>query len=113
MKKNLETHEFELKYEIEPAKISYFESLILNAGAFFLANQLEHDFVPDVEDYLCRKGGLLLRFRQIQGKKNDILLTLKIKYSSTELQHYGELQYYFSEVNLDIFHAINDLLQKK
>jgi len=111
--KNLETQECELKYEIEPTKISYFESLLIQHGAFFLTSQLEHDYVPDLKDFLCRKSGLLLRFRQITGRTNDILLTLKIKYQSTQIQHYGELQYQFSDVNAEIFQAINTQLMEK
>ncbi len=91
-----------------------FQSILLNNHFIAAPEQLETDFLPDTEDFLCRQNNLLLRFRQVRNEtKDDILLSLKIgKTNKKGFQDARELEYYFSNINYDIFKAINTILEQ-
>jgi adenylate cyclase class IV len=112
---NLINRECELKYKIINKE---FENNVLKKiekeGFVLKSQNLESDFVPDVEDFLCRKNNLMLRFRVIEGTDNDTLLTLKIKRINTNFQDNYEIEYKFSDFlkNKITFNKINDILYK-
>lgn len=109
------TRECEVKFalsdEVEEGRIK----AILNTNNFVSEEeQLETDFVPDTQDFLCRRHGLILRFRRIKNsKKDEILLTLKIGKTTIEgFQDAREIQYYFSEIKKELFEKINEMLKQ-
>ncbi len=109
------TRECEIKYQIaDKSEKKLLLSKVRTLGFKFKAKQLEADFVPDTPGFLCRRNGLLLRFRGVKGKNNDILLTLKIKNKSGAkgIKDNFELQYFLSRPNLPIFKKINVILKK-
>lgn len=109
------TRECEVKVPITEEKESKRIIKILLANGFKSAGeQLETDFVPDTKDFLCRKNKLILRFRKIKkANKVDILLTLKIgKTTDGGFQDARELQYYFSNIQSQVFKSINVILKK-
>ena len=105
--------ECELKYRL----CSIMEELklieqIKGMGFNFKSNNLESDYTPDVEGFLCRKNGLMLRFRVLEGTVNDVLLTLKIKGSSKEVQDNYEIETLFSQFDENKFAHINNILNE-
>jgi adenylate cyclase class IV len=104
-------HECEIKYKIEDeVELNGIIELVEQKGFEFVSKNKETDFLPDVEGFLCRKNGILLRFRKIEGKdKSDILVTVKVKGNAKQFQEYHELEYSFQNYNDDIFQKINEL----
>jgi 2-aminoethylphosphonate-pyruvate transaminase len=95
---NLIEKECELKFRISSLeKAKELINIIQDIGFYKELEHREIDFVPDTEDYLCRKAKLLLRFRGVYGIENDILLTLKIKKSREGIKLDEEVQTLFSE----------------
>ncbi len=111
---SLETRECEVKFalldDVEAQKI---RQRLLLLGFVPGEEQLETDFIPDTKDFLCRKNNLLLRFRQIRRKgSDDILLTLKMGKTNIEgFQDAKELQYSFSDIQLNIFDSIVKIIK--
>lgn len=75
---------------------------------------VETDFVPDVKEFLCRKSGLLIRFRhlEMENEETDVLITMKIKGEAKAFQEYFELEYKRSAWDLGIFEKINERLRQ-
>lgn len=103
--------ECELKYKIESKleKIRLIEK-IKNLGFKFRSDNLESDYTPDVEGFLCRENGMMLRFRVLEGTQNDVLITLKIKGKGKDFQDNYEIETLFSEFDTEKFNQINDKL---
>lgn len=103
--------ECELKYEI---KNDLDEKNIIKKikmlGFEYKSNNLESDYTPDVEGFLCRKQGIMLRFRVIEGTENEVLLTLKIKGDGKEFQDNYEIETLFSKFDKEKFKKINEIL---
>lgn len=117
MPNNLElgTRECEVKFALTDIEKVTVIKTILKENSFIAApEQLETDFLPDTEDFLCRQNNLLLRFRRVRNQtKNDILLTLKIGKTNKEgFQDARELEYYFSNIDYNLFKAINTILEQ-
>lgn len=111
----LGTRECEVKFAItNTERIQTIQTILKENGFSIAPEQLETDFLPDTEDFLCRQNNLLLRFRSVSTvSKDDILLTLKIgKTNKNGFQDAQELEYYFSNINYNIFKAINSILQQ-
>ncbi|MDX9892832.1 MAG: CYTH domain-containing protein [Patescibacteria group bacterium] len=109
------TRECEVKYQITDKTEKKLLLAKVKALDFkFKTKQLEADFVPDTPGFLCRQNGLLLRFREIKSKNNDILITLKIKNKNGAqgVKDNFELQYFLSQPDLLIFKKINTILKK-
>lgn len=107
--------ECEVKYALtEVAEEQRIRTLLEDLSFNPAGSQIETDFVPDTQDFLCRKNNMLLRFRQVvRAQTNDILLTLKIGNSIKEgFKDAHELQYYFSAPNESVFDAIAGVLEK-
>lgn len=103
--------ECELKYRIQNKleEIRIIEK-VKNLGFQYKSSNLESDYTPDVEGFLCKKKGLMLRFRILEGTQNDVLLTLKIKGDGKDFQDNYEIETLFSEFDMDKFNQINDKL---
>lgn len=107
--------ECEVKYVlIGDAEEQKIRTLLQSLSFKPLEEQLETDFVPDTQDFLCRKNNLLLRFRHIaRAHTNDILFTLKMGNTTKDgFKDAYELQYYFSQRDESIFNSINTMLEK-
>src|SRR6185312_11145556 len=107
-------HECEIKYRLAtPNDRQRLEKQAKLLGFTCKGTQIETDFLPDTEDFLCRQNNLLLRFRRIfSNDRSDILLTLKVKGRSTVFQENFELEYKFSRINLRVFDQINSILMQ-
>ena len=106
--------ECELKYKVQDTveKIRLIEKL-KSLGFKFNSNNLESDYTPDVEGFLCRENGMMLRFRVIEGTQNDVLITLKIKGKGKEFQDNYEIETLLSDFDINKFNAINNKLSEK
>jgi len=107
-------HECEIKYRLPTGRDQRrIEWQAKQLGFVCEGTQVETDFLPDTEDFLCRQNNLLLRFRRFRsGSDGDILLTLKVKGHATTFQEHFELEYKFSLINEKIFNQINDILRQ-
>lgn len=103
--------ECEVKYKLQNLlEESYFIEKIERLGFKFKSNNLESDYTPDVEGFLCKKNGLMLRFRVLEGTDNDVLLTLKIKIKGNGFQDNYEIETLFSNFDEVKFQKINEKL---
>ena len=114
MKQKDVRRECELKYRIqdEVEKIRLIEKL-KNLGFKFNSNNLESDYTPDVDGFLCRENGMMLRFRVIEGTKNDVLITFKIKRKEEKFQDNYEIETLISNFDINKFNIINNKLYTK
>ena len=108
--KDLYFHECELKYRLfERDKEIYIDQL--NQLGFEMKEDiLETDYTPDVDGFLCRKNNVMLRFRIIEGTRNDCLVTLKVKGENESFNDNYELEYYDSNFSEEVFAEINKVL---
>lgn len=106
-----EKRECEVKYKLQSLleEIKFIEKME-NLGFEFNSNNLESDYTPDVKGFLCKKNGIMLRFRVLEGTDNDVLLTLKIKGMGNEFQDNYEIETLFSNFDETKFHQINEKL---
>lgn len=112
--KTVGTRECEIKYALHNAtEKDRFKDYLEKHGFVAEEVRLETDYIPDTPDFLCRKNNLLLRFRNIKKlKNNDILITLKIGKTNIQgFQDAYEIQYYFSDINKELFDKINERLR--
>ena len=103
--------ECEIKYPITSIseELNLIEK-IQKLGFIFKSSNLESDYVPDVNGFLCRKNGIMLRFRVLEGSDNDVLLTLKIKGKEEGFQDNYEIETLFSDFDENNFNKINEVL---
>ena len=111
--KTLVSRECELKFSItsdeeERALVKKMESL----GFSHKSHNLESDYTPDVQGFLCRENGLILRFRVQEGDIPDVLITLKISGKSKEFQDNYEVEYYTSRFDAEKLKTINAYLKQ-
>lgn len=107
--------ECELKFKIENEdEKRKLQKQAETLGFSCVGRGMETDFTPDVEGFLCRKNGVLIRFRQLDGEdgKREILVTMKIKGPAQTFQEYFEMEYLFSSVDREIVKKINERLQQ-
>lgn len=109
----LSTRECEIKCRLLLGEYRHFSELLVKRGFASEGRRTELDYVPDVENFLCRQHKLLLRFREVTWETGarDILLTLKMKFSESTFKDNVELQYYFSKPNEEMLAAINVVLE--
>ncbi len=110
---NLGKRECELKFEIENdfKKKKIIEELN-QLGFKFISENLETDYTPDVDGLICKKNGLILRFRAIDGIEHRILITLKVKRDTPDFQDNYEIEFFFDDFNEQKFDLINGILYK-
>ncbi len=107
--------ECEIKYKIkDEAEKADLKNKIEALGFGFISRNMETDFVPDVEGFLCRKKGILIRFRRVEKEDGecDTLVTMKIKGEAKTFQEYFELEYAYSAVDREVFEKINERLRQ-
>ena len=103
--------ECEIKYPITSIseELNLIEK-IQKLGFVFKSSNLESDYVPDVNGFLCKGNGIMLRFRVLEGTDNDILLTLKFKGKEEGFQDNYEIETLFSDFDENKFNKINEVL---
>lgn len=116
MEKKIDTlakRECELKFELDnELKKNETIELMKEMGFKFISENIETDYTPDIEGFVCKKNGIILRFRSIDGKEHRNLITLKVKKENLDFQDNYEIEFYFDEFNEEKFNFINDILYK-
>lgn len=106
MKKIKGKRECELKYPINTDEEEILLQKLKDLGFEFQSENLESDYTPDVQGFLCRENGLMLRFRVLEGDTNDVLVTLKIKQNGKIFQDNYEIEYSFKNFDIEQFNLI-------
>lgn len=107
--------ECELKFKIENEdEKKKLQKRAETLGFSCVGRGMETDFSPDVDGFLCRKNGVLMRFRSLnmEDGKKDVLVTMKIKGTAQAFQEYFEMEYLFSAINQETAKKINERLQQ-
>lgn len=110
-----ERREVEIKFRIGADRSAFpaYRKLLLKNGFALHEQRLETDFLPDTVDGLCKKNGMLLRFRQVQNQENSSwLLTLKIRDRTEGFQDSREIETLFNNLDDGTFNHINDTLRQ-
>lgn len=111
--KDIVKRECELKFAIKDNNEKKNVINKLNRLGFkLLSKNIETDYTPDVENFICKENGLILRFRIEDGETHRILLTLKVAKENCEFQENYELEFYFDEFDQIKFKLLNQLLYK-
>ena len=80
-------------------------------GFSYKVTQLETDYLPDTPDDLCKRNGLLLRFRKVETRKStEWLLTLKKRITNDGVMDFDEIETEFTNPDIETFEHINELL---
>src|SRR5665213_2753657 len=79
----------------------------------FITNlpRIETDYLPDTEDYGCRKSGILFRIRKIETKESlSYQLTIKTRKQHPKYLDFNEIETDFLDSDKETFLHINKLL---
>jgi adenylate cyclase class IV len=114
------TRECEMKMELRSEQEA--QSLLERAAALGFVDQDERtelDFVPDTDDFACRKAGLLLRFRLVRrpgASTPQVLVALKVKnVGHSGVQDNEELEFFLHDGAraAPILGRVNDVLHER
>lgn len=108
--KGLYSRECELKYKIDLQSKDEYIYQLMQEGFKKVGSIVETDYTPDVEGFICKKAGIMLRIRKITGYQNDLLVTLKIKNDNNYFQDNYEIEFLNSEYKKEIFDEINEII---
>lgn len=109
-KSELFSRECELKYKIDLQNKDKYMCRLIREGFEKVGCIVETDYTPDVEGFLCKKAGVMLRIRKIIGSQNDLLVTLKVKRDNSCFQDNDEIEFLASEFDQEIFDEINGII---
>ena len=76
------------------------------------STRIETDYLPDTPDGLCKRNGLLLRFRENQTSNSTTwLLTLKKRSAASGIMDFEEIETDFGNPDNETFEHINQLVR--
>lgn len=111
--KSLYFHECELKFRVESdMEKQAYQQRLLESGFEKEDEILETDYVPDTDQFECKKNGMVLRVRQISGGKNDMLVTLKLRNQNDKIQDNYEVEFYKSQFDAKKLNEISRILNE-
>jgi len=107
--------EIEVKHKVgvTPADFAMYKDILSKLKFRESGHYIETDYLPDTDDGLCKKNGLLLRFRHVRTKTtSEWVLTLKTRSSSTDVIEFFETELSFKDGENETFRHINDVLSR-
>lgn len=106
-------NECEIKIRIENQQsINKYKEKLLKLGFCLFENHIETDFIPDTEEFLCKKKNIVLRYRVKESNTKSFLLTLKVKRNNERFQDNLEIEYSSDEYDSVKHDEINKILKE-